>query len=158
MKRLAKYWLPALSVLLLSAVVLAAEIVAIKAASSRTGRSSLDADSTIALTIHVTESGVELHWRPILPVPEWAVLFSDAPSAAIPETLAVTADTFFVLGDVASLPEVHFYSVVPLLSGPDESPIVIEDFESSVSLSSIPGEDAEPNDWQVISSDSYNPD
>ncbi|MDD5087700.1 MAG: CapA family protein [bacterium] len=157
MKQLVKLWPAMLSVLLLCAVVFAADITEKKSTPSRAGHSSLDADSTIGLVILVTEAGIELHWQPTLSVPAWAVLQSAIPTESPAETLAVTADTFYVLGNSAALPESHFYSVVPLLAGPDESPIVIEDFEGTVSFSSIPGEDLEPTSWEIISSDSYNP-
>lgn len=155
MKQLPRYWLPVLSVLFLSAQFSLAGIAAKSAALARTSRASLDADSTIALTIQVTEAGVELHWHPMLSVSSWAILSSAEPTLTPAETLAVTADTFYVLGDPTALPEFQFFAVVPLLAGPAESPIVIEDFEGDMTLSSIAGEDAEPSNWQMISSDSY---
>ncbi|MBU0508370.1 CapA family protein [bacterium] len=124
--------------------------------SSHRGRYSLDGDSTAALTIRVTDSVLELNWFPSPVIFEWAVLSLPYPSGSPAETLIVTSDTFYVVGDMASLPDPRFYSIVPLPPGPAESPVVIEDFENGVTLGSIPGEDFEPNNWAIISTDSYN--
>jgi len=117
----------------------------------------LDDDSTIALTIRVSDGNIHLGWRFFEEVPNWAVLRSFSPLMTSAETLAVTADSTWIdtqalLGS-ASL----FYQVLPLVPGPPpDSVVVIEDFEQgSVTLLSVPGEDDDPSDWEVITWDTY---
>jgi poly-gamma-glutamate capsule biosynthesis protein CapA/YwtB (metallophosphatase superfamily) len=118
----------------------------------------LDEDSTVSLTIQLRDDGLRLDWRRSLGVPYWAVLRSSSVSMAPAETLAVTSDTFWVDSPAVFPATRAFFQVLPLpWQPPSDTARIIEDFESgSLTLQSIAGEDNEPANWAVISSDSYN--
>jgi poly-gamma-glutamate capsule biosynthesis protein CapA/YwtB (metallophosphatase superfamily) len=118
----------------------------------------LDEDSSVALTIQLRDDGLRLDWRRSLEIPYWAVLRSSSFSMTPAETLAVSMDTFWVDSPATFSATRAFFQVLPLpLQPPSDTARIIEDFEDgSLTLQSIAGEDNEPTNWAVISSDSYN--
>ncbi|MBU1936251.1 hypothetical protein KKG05_02550, partial [bacterium] len=118
----------------------------------------LDEDSTIALTITVDSGNIRLDWNTFPDVPNWAILRSTSPMMISAETLAVTADSFWEDTGVLLMSGNSFYQVLPIFEQPPpDSIIIIEDFETgSVTLQSIPGQDDDPSDWEIIDWDTYN--
>jgi len=118
----------------------------------------LDDESVIALTIAISGGDIRLRWCSFPDVPYWKVLRSLSPMMTAAEILAVIPDTFWTDTQALLIATSCFYQVIPLFTEPQpDTIIIIEDFEDgSVTLESIPGQDDDPSDWQVTSTDAYN--
>lgn len=125
--------------------------------TARTHSRSLDDDSTIALTLSRDGDNISLNWINTPGAAYWKVLRGQSSAMTAAETLAVTLDTFWLdpLTPEEMVP--RFYQVLPLPYDPPTDTVdIIQDFENDhFGFGSIPGEDQEPDDWNVITSDSY---
>ncbi|MBK6765639.1 MAG: CapA family protein [bacterium] len=140
------------------ALIVAATLWSIAAVSaiepdSRRPQESLDEFSTL-LTILRTDEGFELHWYPSSGLNYWAVTFSANAQMTNLDTLAVTADTFYVLRDAEGTYTLGFFRVDPIdLEPPADTVIAVESFENNPSLQSLGGEDLEPAAFELTDAD-----
>ncbi len=110
---------------------------------------------TQPLTVNLTSErdGVLLSWNAPEGQSRWVVLRSLDPKMLAPDTLAYTSSSSFFDAEGLTLPGQHwFYRVIPWIPGEvPNNPVMVEDFETGeVELSSYPGEDEDPNDYDVI--------
>ncbi len=118
--------------------------------------SSLDDPSAIGLTATISGNDMQLNWISIPEVSFWAVLRDSSSEMTAAETLAVTANLSWIDIQAATKYQISFYQVIPYSIQEPDTATAIENFDDGIiALESIEGEDDDPNDWQLTSSDYY---
>jgi len=141
--------------LLFAGILCSLVVLNAAAQQPRRPQNSLDEASTF-LDILRTDNGFELHWFPASGLNYWAVIFSTNAQMTNLDTLAITADTFYVLRDAEGLYATGFFRVDPIdLEPPPDTVLAIESFENNPGLQSLGGEDLEPTTYEVTDADHF---
>ncbi len=119
---------------------------------------SLDEESTL-LSIIRSDDGFTLHWYPAEGLHYWAVTFSQEQTMTTLDTLAITADTFYVHNDAEGSFSLGFFRVDPIdIEPPPDTTVVIQSFYEFPQIplfQSVPNEDTEPAGYAVNDDDQF---